>query len=112
MEAQALAEAGRRDEASRAVEQLLMSGAAHRKADALRLAIRLAGPHADCSLIEPRLQTLVERGATAAELGRLADCVATRAPARARLLLLQALDTGPDREEKAALERRLGELPP
>ncbi len=110
VEAQALAGAGRRDEASLAVEQLLMGGAAHRKADALRLAIRLAGSEAPCSAIEPRLQTLSELGATAAELGRLADCVAPRDTIRARALLLRALDSKPDGEEKAALRRRLRAL--
>ncbi len=112
VEAQALAGAGRRDEASQAVEQLLMGGAAHRKADALRLAIRLAGSEAPCSAIEPRLQTLSELGATAAELGRLADCVAPRDTIRARALLLRALDSKPDGEEKAALRRRLRALRP
>ena len=110
VDAQALAGAGRRDEARRATEGLLASGAAHRQADSLRLAIRLAGPDASCSSLEPRLEALTELEPTPAELGRLADCVAPRDTVRARALLLRALEGRPDPAERASLRRRLRAL--
>ncbi len=104
---EALAAAGRREEALSAVDQLVQEGAGHRRSDALHLAVGVAGAKASCDRVEPWLEELAEHGAKAGDLLRLADCLGSTRPARARALLTRALQAEPTLEERAAIQVRL-----
>ena len=107
---EALAASGRQTEALTAVRTLMQEGAGHRHSDALHVAVLVAGPGAECSLVRPWLEELAEGGARADELGRLADCLVQAEPERAKALLKQALQAGPNIVEQEAIERRLREM--
>ncbi len=108
---EALGAAGPRDVALAAASSLVSEGAGHRRTDALRVALGIAGPGAPCSEVRPWLEELLQRDPAVDELGRLADCVAASDPARARALLERALEGAPTAEERARIERRLADLP-